>query len=78
MDEALIALIRAYQQYLSLDTGYLRHILATKERYCVMYPSCSEYAVLSIRKYGVIKGVSLSAVRIARCSPRRKVFVDMP
>ena len=36
---------------------------------CKFYPSCSIYAIEAIKRYGVIKGLYLSAVRIIRCSP---------
>lgn len=35
---------------------------------CRFYPTCSEYAVLSLNKYGLIKGISLSINRIKRCT----------
>ncbi|MBU4001932.1 MAG: membrane protein insertion efficiency factor YidD [Proteobacteria bacterium] len=36
---------------------------------CRYFPSCSEYAYQAIAKYGIIKGVFLSAKRILRCHP---------
>ncbi len=36
---------------------------------CRFYPSCSEYAATSFRKYGVLKGIVLSLKRLARCHP---------
>ena len=36
---------------------------------CKFYPSCSVYAMEALKKYGVIKGLYLSIVRIIRCSP---------
>lgn len=36
---------------------------------CRFYPSCSTYALESIRKYGPIKGVMLSVKRLLRCQP---------
>jgi len=32
-------------------------------------PSCSEYAILAIRKYGAIKGSWLAGKRLMRCHP---------
>lgn len=37
---------------------------------CRFVPSCSEYAILSIQKYGVIKGGKLTLLRIAKCHPK--------
>ena len=34
---------------------------------CRFEPSCSEYMILSVKKYGVIKGVRLGVNRISRC-----------
>lgn len=36
---------------------------------CRFYPSCSEYALDALRKYGLVKGLWLSVKRIARCHP---------
>ena len=36
---------------------------------CRFYPTCSNYALLSIKKYGVIKGLLYGAFRIIRCNP---------
>jgi len=45
---------------------------------CKYHPSCSEYAVLAIRKHGVIRGVPLAAWRLLRCHPWSKGGVDYP
>lgn len=36
---------------------------------CRYYPSCSSYALQAIQQHGVIKGVWLGSLRIARCHP---------
>lgn len=36
---------------------------------CRYQPSCSEYAIDALRKYGAIKGGWLAAKRILRCHP---------
>jgi len=36
---------------------------------CRYTPTCSEYAIEAIRKYGVIKGGWLGLKRISRCHP---------
>ena len=53
----LIWFIHLYQRYASDDVR-LR---------CVYTPSCSEYMILSIEKYGVIKGIRKGIDRLHRC-----------
>ena len=45
---------------------------------CKYHPSCSEYAVLAIRKHGVLRGVPLAAWRLLRCNPWSHGGVDYP
>lgn len=57
--KALIWLVHLYQHY-APDRVRLK---------CVFEPSCSEYMILSIEKYGVIKGVFKGLKRLLRCHP---------
>jgi len=43
---------------------------------CRYHPSCSEYAVQAIRRYGVLRGAVLAAWRILRCNPWSRGGVD--
>ncbi|MCX6156122.1 MAG: membrane protein insertion efficiency factor YidD [Candidatus Kapabacteria bacterium] len=36
---------------------------------CRFYPTCSEYAIQAIEKYGIFKGIWLGTKRILRCHP---------
>jgi uncharacterized protein len=45
---------------------------------CKFHPSCSEYAVLAIRKHGVSKGLFLAIRRLGRCHPWSHGGVDYP
>jgi uncharacterized protein len=36
---------------------------------CRFYPSCSQYALLAIERFGVLHGTYLAARRLARCHP---------
>jgi putative component of membrane protein insertase Oxa1/YidC/SpoIIIJ protein YidD len=43
---------------------------------CVFEPSCSEYMILAVQKYGVIRGVIKGIKRLHRCG--RESGVDYP
>lgn len=47
---------------------------------CSFHPTCSEYALLAIKKYGFIKGWIKSIKRIKRCKTYRKSesCIDFP
>ncbi len=36
---------------------------------CRFYPTCSEYTILAVQKYGVIKGLYKGIKRVLRCHP---------
>jgi putative membrane protein insertion efficiency factor len=36
---------------------------------CRFYPTCSEYMLAAVEKYGVVKGIWLGLGRLARCHP---------
>lgn len=55
----LIALIKLYQWIISPWLG-------SKCRYT---PTCSQYGIEALKKYGPIKGLWLTGKRIARCNP---------
>ena len=43
---------------------------------CRFHPTCSEYGIESIRKYGVIKGGGRLIWRLLRCNPFSKGGID--
>jgi putative membrane protein insertion efficiency factor len=43
---------------------------------CKYHPSCSEYAVEAVRRYGVLRGAVLAAWRLLRCNPWSHGGVD--
>ncbi len=62
----LIAPIRFYQKFITPYTP------AT----CRYYPTCSEYAVRSLRTHGAAKGTILTIWRLLRCNPWSNGGVD--
>ncbi|MGI5848623.1 MAG: membrane protein insertion efficiency factor YidD [Christensenellales bacterium] len=38
-------------------------------RSCRFTPTCSEYAMEALNKYGAFKGLGLSLLRVLRCNP---------
>ena len=67
MKNFLIFLIRLYQKYLS-PLKWRTH--------CVYIPTCSEYAIESLKKHGFLKGSLLAVWRILRCNPFSKGGYD--
>ncbi len=59
MKKVLIALVRFYR----------RRISPLKPPCCRFVPTCSEYALEAIEKYGALKGGWLALRRILRCHP---------
>ncbi len=56
-----------------------KNIKKRKHIVCRFYPSCSEYAILALKKYGLIKGVKMSVNRILRCNPTNTdTCIDFP
>ena len=66
MKRAAIAVIRLYQATVSPDHGWLRSYLSPT---CRFEPTCSDYAIGAINRYGVIYGSWLAMGRISRCHP---------
>lgn len=48
---------------------YRKFISPLKPPCCRFYPTCSEYAILSLKKFGFIKGSFRAILRILRCNP---------
>ncbi len=65
---AAVGAIRLYQRYAGERT----------RRRCLFQPTCSEYAILAVRKYGAVVGLAMSAHRVLRRC-RVSVFrIDYP
>ena len=66
MKTILIKLIRFYQKYIS----------PLKSTRCPYIPTCSQYGLEAIEKYGAVKGCLLASWRILRCNPFSKGGYD--
>ncbi|WP_083798750.1 membrane protein insertion efficiency factor YidD [Dethiobacter alkaliphilus] len=55
----LIALIWIYQKFIS----------PMKRPSCRFYPSCSQYALEALQRYGFIRGTIMALWRLLRCNP---------
>ena len=66
MKSVLIAMIRFYRKYLS----------PLKPPCCRFIPTCSEYALEAVSKYGAWKGGWLAVKRICKCHPFHKGGYD--
>jgi len=56
---ACVVVLRAYRAVISPMYGTV----------CRYHPSCSRYALEAIQQYGVVRGSTMGAWRIARCNP---------
>ena len=55
--------------FLSLIRFYRRNISPLRPPCCRFIPTCSEYALEAVEKYGAIKGGWLALRRLSRCQP---------
>ena len=58
----LVKLIRLYQILISPYLG----------SNCKFSPSCSNYSIEALKKYGLVKGLYLASIRILKCNPWNK------
>ena len=66
MKRILIALVKFYRS----------HISPLRPPCCRYYPTCSQYALEALEKYGALKGGWLALRRILRCNPFHKGGYD--
>lgn len=62
----LTALLRGYKKWLSPLLG----------QNCRFHPSCSDYARISLARFGTTRGVWLATWRIVRCQPLCRGGID--
>ena len=62
--------------FLALIRFYRRNISPYRQNCCIFVPSCSQYAIEAIEKYGALKGGWLTFKRLMRCNPFHKGGYD--
>jgi putative membrane protein insertion efficiency factor len=72
----LLILIKIYQFTLSPDHGPLKVLYP--HGYCRFHPSCSTYGFVSVKKYGLFRGIPRMIWRIIRCNPWNEGGIDQP
>lgn len=55
---------------------YQRRISGLLGPRCRFYPSCSQYALVAVERFGFLKGGYLAGKRILRCNPLFKGGID--
>jgi uncharacterized protein len=59
LGKLLVSLVRIYQIFLSPFIGPS----------CRFYPTCSEYMITAVQRYGPFRGTFMGIKRILRCNP---------
>lgn len=67
MKRILIEIFRFYRKYISP---------LKRKSVCIYIPTCSQYAIEALEKYGFLKGSYLAIRRILRCHPFSKGGFD--
>ena len=69
MKKIFILIIKIYKKTISPILSYMGV-------HCKYHPTCSEYTMQAIEKYGAIKGLFLGIKRILKCNPFSKGGYD--
>lgn len=67
MKKIMLRIIRFYQKRIS----------PLKPRTCRFYPTCSQYGLEAIDRFGALKGGWLTFIRIIKCQPLHPGGVDL-
>ena len=66
-----------YKKIFCLPIRFYQLFISPMFRSCCRFtPTCSQYAIESIERFGLIKGVFLTLKRILRCNPYSKGGYD--
>ena len=57
---------------------YQQHISANTPPCCKYYPTCSNYAIEALERYGAFKGGVLAVLRLLRCRPSTMFHNGIP
>lgn len=71
-----ILLIRGYQKTFSPDHSHVGKLNPTSG--CRFFPTCSEYARISLERNGFVLSLLKIIWRVIRCTPWSKGGVDLP
>ena len=55
---------------------YQRHISPLSPPRCRYYPTCSQYALTALRRFGALRGTILAVLRLLRCTPFNNGGID--
>ena len=69
-----VTIIRIYQRLLSPEQSFWGKRVGWKV--CRFHPTCSQYAIEALEKYGVLKGSYLAGRRLLRCHPWNPGGID--
>lgn len=72
MKKIVITLIKLYKASYPFREPLIRMFVSPESLECRFSPTCSEYTIRAIEKYGVAKGLFYGARRISRCHPGSK------
>lgn len=64
---AMVRAVRWYQRRISTQRSV---------PCCRYYPSCSNYAIEAVQRFGALKGALLSLLRLLRCRPWSRGGID--
>ena len=69
MKKIVLFFINLYKNFFS----YMLKSVVGVNNCCRFSPTCSEYARLSVKEKGVLKGSQLALVRLLKCQPFYKI-----